>query len=115
MRTSKSVLGVLGMCWVDFANPTHIEASNGAGCSGVCRVCWVWRRARACALNIQQVKGAALGAEFFSYARHEKPNTPNTLNTEGFKALICKGFECVWFVLGRAVLCWVGFLVGVKP
>lgn len=111
MRTNKSVLGVLGMCWVDFANPTQVEASNGAALRGVCWVCWVWRRARACALNIDQQKGAC----FFSYARPEKPNTPNTLNTEALKTLICKGFRCVGFVLGMAVLCWVWILAGVKP
>ena len=111
MRTIKSVLGVLGMCWVDFANPTQVEASNGAALRGVCWVCWVWRRARACALNIHHQKAAS----FFSYARTEKPNTPNTLNTEALKALICKGFRCVGFVLGMAVLCWVGILPGVTP
>lgn len=111
MRTNKSVLGVLGMCWVDFANPTHTEASNGAALRGVCWVCWVWRRARACALNIKQHKGAS----FFSYARTDKPNTPNTPTTKALKALICKGFKCVGFVSGMAVLCWVGFWAGVKP
>lgn len=111
MRTIKSVLGVLGMCWVDFANPTQNEASNGADLRGVCWVCWVWRRARACALNIHRQNGGL----FFSYARTEKPNTPNTLNTECLKALICKGFKCVGFVLGMAVLCWVWIQSGGKP
>lgn len=111
MRTIKSVLGVLGMCWVDFANPTQIEASNGGALRGVCWVCWVWRRARACALNIHQQKQGM----FFSYARTEKPNTLNTPSTKGLKALIYKGFKCVGFVLGIPVLCWVGFWAGVKP
>ncbi len=46
MTTAKSVLGVLGMCWVDLGNPTHIAPSNSGRCGGVCWVCWVYAPAR---------------------------------------------------------------------
>ena len=49
-----------------------------------------------------------LAAVFFFYASTEKPNKPNTLNTNTFNALFLKGFKCVGFVLGWAFLCWVG-------
>lgn len=46
MTATKSVLGVLGACWVDFANLTQIRTSNYAALRGVCWVCWVYGRAR---------------------------------------------------------------------
>ncbi len=104
MTTAKSVLGVLGMCWVGFCNPTQVETSNGAALRAVCWVCWVLRRACACVMFLVWL----LALAFFYYASTEKPNTPNTLNTNTFNALFLKGFMCVGFVLGWAVLCWVG-------
>ena len=96
MSAPKSVLGVLGVCWVGFGYPTQFSALNYAGLRAVCWVCWVWRRVRACVTLIAlKSKG-----KFFSYARTEKPNKPNTLNTDRLKILILKGFICVGFVLG---------------
>jgi hypothetical protein len=37
---------------------------------------------------------------FFSYAKTNKPNKPNTLNSSSIKALDLKGFICVGFVSG---------------
>ena len=96
MNTPKSVSGVLGMCRVGFGYPTRIQALSYAGSRLVCGVCWVLRRVRAC------VKLLALETEarIFSYARAEKPDKPNTLNSKLVMVLILKGFVCVGFVLG---------------
>ncbi|WP_143492084.1 hypothetical protein [Pseudomonas sp. B28(2017)] len=96
MTTPKSVLGVSGVCRVGFGYPTQIEAFNYAGLRVLCWVCWVWRRVRACVVffAVKTMDGK------FSYARSEKPNKPNTLNTMLLKVLILKGFSCVGFVLG---------------
>lgn len=96
MSAAKSVLGVSGVCWVDFWNPTQFQALNFAGFRLLCGVCWVCRRARACiTLFESQTRDV-----FFSYARINKPNKPNTLNTKLLRLLILKGFICVGFVLG---------------
>ena len=107
MTLGKSVLGVLGMCWVDFANPTHFRTVNPGppeecvGCVGfnVART-----RMRAKIFTLQ----GFLGRLIFSYAMDEKPNTPNTPNTLLSNTLVLKSFYCVGFVLGLAFLCWVG-------
>ena len=103
MSTSKSVLGVLGMCGVGFDYSTQFKAPKSVRCSAVCWVCWVWRRARACVA----INAPCSTPRFFSYARTNKPNQPNTLNTNSFNALFLKGFSCVGFVLGWGVC--VGF------
>lgn len=95
MNPTKSVLGVLGVCWVDFRYPTQLQAFYFAAFRLVCWVCWVWRRARAWATLFK-----SMTARFFSYARTVKPNTPNTLNTDVLKLLNLKAFSCVGFVLG---------------
>jgi hypothetical protein len=97
MSPTKSVLGVLGVCWVGFRYPTQFEAFYFAAFRLVCWVCWVWRRARAWATLFE-----SMAARFFSYARTVKPNTPNTLNTFDLRLLNLKGFSCVGFVLGMA-------------
>lgn len=103
MSAPKSVLGCVGLCRVGFANPAQARATNGAALRVLCGVCRVLHRARACvAVSLVQSKGAGK----ILYARTEKPNKPNTLNTDALKALIYKGFSCVGFVLG-----W-GFCVG---
>jgi hypothetical protein len=45
----------------------------------------------------------------FSYAKTDKPNKPNTLNSSLIEALNLKGFICVGFVsgCGFSVLGWV--------
>ena len=104
MTTAKSVLGVLGVCWVGFGNPTQVEASNGEALRAVCWVCWVLHRACACVMFLVGL----LEAVFFSYASTEKPNKPKTPNPKTFNAFFLMGFKCVGFVLGWAFLCWVG-------
>lgn len=47
-----------------------------------------------------------------TYARTQKPNKPNTLNTTTNKALNLLGFSCVGFVLGCLNVCWVLFFGG---
>ena len=96
MTTPKSVLGVSGVCRVGFGYPTQFQAFIFAGFRLLCWVCWVWRRVRAC-VTLFALK--AMG-RFFSCARTEKPNKPNTLNSKLLKVLILKGFICVGFVLG---------------
>ncbi|MNV18387.1 hypothetical protein D3C71_1092090 [compost metagenome] len=98
MSASKSVLGVSGVCWVGFSNPTQFLALNYAGFRRLCGVCWVWRRVRACMTLFEWQTKAVI----FSYARTDKPNKPNTLNSELINVLILKRFICVGFVLGRA-------------
>lgn len=99
MSPVKSVLGVLGVCWVGFRYSTQFRAFYFAAFRLVCGVCWVWRRARAWATLFE-----SMAATFFSYARTVKPNTPNTLNTFDLKILILKGFSCVGFVLGVGLI-----------
>ena len=96
MNTPKSVSGVLSVCRVGFGYPTQVQALSYAGSRLVCGVCWVWRRVRACVtLFALKTEGG-----IFSYARAEKPNKPNTLNSKLVKMLILKGFICVGFVSG---------------
>lgn len=97
MSPTKSVLGVLGMCWVGFRYPTQFGAFYFAALRLVCWVCWVWHRARAWATLFE-----SMAARFFSYARTVKPNTPNTLHAFDLKLLNLKGFRCVGFVLRMA-------------
>lgn len=96
MNTPKSVLGVSGACWVGFRYPTQVEALKFAALRALCGVCWVWRRARACVMFFDALK--CLTKKL--YARDEKPNQPNTLNSDCFICLNLKSFVCVGFVLG---------------
>lgn len=96
MSTPKSVLGVSGVCRVGFWYPAQFQAFICAAFRLLCWVCWVCRRARAyVTLNAPKRR-----AGFFSYARNNKPNKPNTLNSKLIKVLILKGFICVGFVSG---------------
>ena len=107
MTTSKSVLGVSCMCWVDFRYPTQIGALFFGGLRALCRVCWVSLRVRACVtLDVR-----FLMADYFLHARTEIPNKPNTLNTIRLNLLILKGFVCVGFVLGH-VFFVLGSVIG---
>lgn len=96
MRTTKCVLGVSGVCWVDSGYSTQSEALFFKGCRAVCWVCWVFRRARACMTLVAPAKAI----RFFFHARTDKPSKPNTPNTMSFRCLNLKGFICVGFVLG---------------
>ena len=105
MTTRDCVLGCVGLCRVGFCEPTQAQATVGAGCVWLFGVCWVFPRAQACAKFSWRPDG---GEVFFPYARTEKPDKPNTLNTALTKSLFLKDFWCVGFVLGWAFLCWVG-------
>lgn len=96
MSTLKSVLGVSGVCRVGFGYPTQFQSFIYAGFRLLCWVCWVWCRVRAC-VTLFALKAMD---RFFSYARTEEPNKPNTLNSKLIKVLILKGFICVGFVSG---------------
>lgn len=103
MSSRGRVSGVLGLCRVVSGNPTQAEAAPGVGLRGcVSSVLGLASRARVCGQFCPGLSGA-----FFSYARAEKPNKPNTHYTDSSNSLICKGFSCVGFVLGCLFLCWV--------
>lgn len=106
MSARVCVLGVLGCVGFGFATPHSGEPAT-AGLCGRCAGC-VGFDARA-GVHAANRLAASRAALFFSYARAEKPNKPNTPDTDTLKALICKGFECVGFVLGWAFVCRVGF------
>ncbi|MBH3349806.1 hypothetical protein [Pseudomonas putida] len=103
MTSPASVLGVLGMCWVGFGKPTHIESTEFVACRAcVLGVLGLCARARARFFLIAENDG-----ELNLYANPEKPNTPNTLNTDALNPLNSLGFECVGFVLALP-LCVLG-------
>ena len=110
MIPSVSVLGVLGMCWVEFCNPTQVRVPDSvalrAGVLGVLGLC---TRARMRAF----FNGDSEGVKNL-YARLNKPNTPNTLNTGLSNPLNLLGFICVGFVLGWLNVCWVSNLEGLR-
>jgi hypothetical protein len=103
MTLPLSVLGVLGLCWVGFGKPTHIQAPESVAL-GVCvlGVLGLCARARAQFFLIAEIEG---GRNL--YANPEKPNTPNTLNTVTSNPLNSLSFKCVGFVLGLPNACWV--------
>ncbi len=103
MTTPVSVLGVLGLCWVGFRNPTHILVAESVAL-------------QACVLGVLGLRAHAR-ARFFliagndveknPYASPKKPNTPNTLNSNSLNTLNSLSFKCVGFVLGCLIMCWV--------
>jgi hypothetical protein len=96
MTIFKSVLGVLSACRVYFNNPTQFGSPNYVPLQVLCGVCWVWGRARAC----MTFAATNPTERIFSYAKTDKPNKPNTLNSSLIEALILKSFFCVGFVSG---------------
>jgi hypothetical protein len=105
MRPRAPVLGVLGLCWVGLSNPTRIEPPK-------------FKTSRAPVLGVLGLRTRARAGELFlmpqqikkkSYAKTQKPNKPNTLNTLIYKALNLLSFICVGFVLGCLNVCWVLF------
>lgn len=103
MTPPVSVLGVLGVCRVGFGKPTHIQVSESVALRAcVLGVLGMRARARAGVFLIVDIEG-----ERNFYASPEKPNTPNTLNTDVSNPLNALGFECVGFVLGLPNACWV--------
>lgn len=108
MKPRAPVLGVLGLCWVHSGNPTHVEppyfkdpSTPVLGVLGL----------RACA-RVRELFLKPIRRKKKIYARTQKPNKPNTLNTPSFNELNSLSFICVGFVLGCVFLCWVGIYGG---
>lgn len=108
MSPTASVLGVLGWFWVGFGKSTQVKTPNS--------VAW-----RACVLGVLGLRTRARRRAFLNgepegvenpYARFDKPNTPNTLNTGLSNPLNLLSFKCVGFVLGWLILCWVSISGG---
>lgn len=111
MSTAASVLGVLGLCWVGFDRSPQGKVPKSVGCrASVLGVLGLRTRARM-RVSFHQ---ANIGHEKNPYARAEKPNTPNTPYTVSVKPLNLLSFECVGFVLGWMILCWVSILEGAR-
>ncbi|WPO31285.1 hypothetical protein REH59_06440 [Pseudomonas sp. BO3-4] len=103
MKPRTPVLGVLGLCWVCLSNPTRVEPPK-------------FKASRALVLSVLGLRARARAGDLFlmlrrankkTYARTQKPNKPNTLNTPTDKALNLLVFICVGFVLGWLIVCWV--------
>jgi len=99
MNTTERVLGVLGCVGFGLRTRHSARPATARLCAG-CAGCVGFDVARARACDLLQRQSGADEARKNCYARTEKPNKPNTLNTVALKALIYKGFECVGFVLG---------------
>lgn len=111
MSATASVLGVLGLCWVGFDRSPQGKAPKSVACrESVMGVLGLRTRARM-RVSFHQ---ANIAHEKNPYARAKKLNTPNTPYTVSFKALNPLGFECVGFVLGWMILCWVSILEGAR-
>ncbi len=108
MKPRTPVLGVLGLCWVCLSNPTRVEPPK-------------FKASRALVLGVLGLRARARAGDLFlmlrrankkTYARTQKPNKPDTLNTPTNKALNLLVFICVGFVLGWLIVCWVWNLEG---
>ncbi|WP_252090427.1 hypothetical protein [Pseudomonas sp. MWU13-3659] len=108
MKPRTPVLGVLGLCWVGLSNSTRVETPN-------------FKASRTPVLGVLGSRARVRARDLFlmprqlnkkTYARTQKPNKPNTLNTPIENALNSLGFICVGFVLGCWFLCWVLILEG---
>ena len=102
MSPTKSVLGVLSVCRVDFEYPTQFDCPNYMPLRVLCGVCWDLCRARACMTFFATNSTEGI----FSYAKTDKPNKPNSLNSSLIEALNLKGFMCVGFVSGCGFSVW---------
>jgi len=103
MTTSISVLGVLGLCWVRFANSTQAEAPG----SLVWRQCVLGVLGFSVRARMRVISQLCITARIKLYARTEILNKPNTPNTLSINTLISLVFKCVGFVLGWLNTCWV--------
>ena len=103
MTPPVSVLGVLGWCWVGFCKPTQIQTPE----SVAWRQCVLGVLGSRTRTRMRSASTAGIEGQINLYASPEKPNTPNTLNTDAFNPLNSLGFECVGFVLGWLNVCRV--------
>lgn len=103
MSTLIRVLGVLGLCCVDFCRSTHVHAAISMPYTGsVVGVLGLLSRTRR-----RDVFSGAFGGASKAHANTQKLNKPNTLNTASSNSLISLVFKCVGIVLGCVNLCWV--------
>lgn len=103
MTTSICVLGVLGLCRVGLVYPTQLDCPKSVACAGgVLGVLGLSTHAR-----VRVIFCTAINEEKKLYARSNKLNKPNTLNTPSSNQLILLGFICVGFVSGFGNVCWV--------
>lgn len=110
MSTTKGVVGVLGLCWVELLGATHYKTAVCAGFRGaVVGVLGLASRTR-----MRDVFRQGNKEENIPHANPQKLNKPNTLNTKLAKLLNSLGFICVGFVSGSAVLCWVQVFGGMR-
>lgn len=102
MNAGKSVLGVLGMCWVGLANPTQRKATGGAGCGcAVLGVLGLRARARACAKNLQRL-GEGVGIKKTLREAGKTRQTRHTQHSTN-QGFVFKGFFVCWVCVGLAV------------
>ena len=84
MTTSICVLGVLGLCRVGLVYPTQSDCPKSLACAGgVLGVLGLSTHARA-----RAIFSSAISDRKKLYARTNKPNKPNTLNTHSANQLI---------------------------
>lgn len=108
MSAGACVLGVLGWCRVGSGNPTQPEPPSGGRSGGLCRVCWVFTRAGACAqfsCVIQPTQGNA----FFSTCEDRKTQQTQHTPHNYMQCIVFKGFCVCWVCVGLEffVLGWV--------
>lgn len=103
MTTNISVLGVLGLCRVGVGYPTQSDCPDSLACTdGVLGVLGLSTHAR-----VRVILCSTTNERKNLYARTNKPNKPNTLNTHLFNCLISLVFICVGYVSGCGNVCWV--------
>lgn len=103
MTTFISVLGVLGLCRVGLGYPTQSDIPESlAYTDGVLGVLGLPTRAR-----VRAIFCSTTNERKNLYARTNKPNKPNTLNTQLTNYLISLGFICVGYVSSCGNVCWV--------
>jgi hypothetical protein len=108
MNTPIYVLGVLGLCCIDFGMPTQREALNLAALRG-CAVGVLGLRTRA---RRRVIYWGGDKDQSRLHTSPEKLNKPNTLNTSTNNPMNSLSFECVGSVLGWQNVCWVLFSEG---
>ena len=101
MNAGKSVLGVLGMCWVCLANPTQLKAARAVALRGaVLGVLGFRARARACAKNMDGLLGCA-DAEKMPRETLKTRQTQHTQHRQA-QCSVFKGFFVCWVCVGLA-------------
>ena len=105
MSARIGVLGVLGCAGLVFLSQHKDSLRVRAFGVALCGVCWVFCRARMCAVFVAGFKGCV----GFFLMREKQPSTLSTPSTVVDNPLFLLSFACAWFVLGWdfIVLGWV--------